>query len=528
MFERLFGKKDSDSTGFAPKARRSGWRTFVRVLIIILVFLLTIRLGWGWKAGRDVDRAIDSANKAGAPMRVTDVPLPAVPPDDDAWPIFKEMLDKASAAGVGMAAVLEYQAQSAPLTQAQEAMLKQDKQDEELLKAWTVTQPMSAELIEKFRPRLAAHAELLAMLKNAAEKPAIRWRVTDEPMRPVDADFPPLQLLLRMVEAQAAIDYQTGNTDDALANLTAVLRCARLARQAPMLDVLAMEAAATTDACDLLQVWLPTLKATPEQTAPLRSALEDSSSQTAVHRAAVLRRAWLHAIYLTTFQAEGIGEQVRFWLARPFVDASYANSLNLFGLTIPLLEQPYAKMAGPMKQLWGRYANPGSTEQWAKASLFWVRLAADRQALGESERRMASIGLAARAYQLAHGELPPTLEALSPEFLESVPTDPMTDKPFGYLPHAAYPRLYSVGLDLADNVGAWDAAKDPVGQEGHDVCFFLAGVPAEPQTSALTTTQPATAESATTRESAAPIATSPPAATEPATPTGHATSTSRP
>jgi len=56
----------------------------------------------------------------------------------------------------------------------------------------------------------------------------------------------------------------------------------------------------------------------------------------------------------------------------------------------------------------------------------------------------ALVGL--RAYQVRHGALPRTLDALAPEFLEAVPLDPYGGAPLGYDPERRL--LLSVGSDL--------------------------------------------------------------------------------
>ncbi|MCL1909353.1 MAG: hypothetical protein FWG05_00285 [Kiritimatiellaeota bacterium] len=48
------------------------------------------------------------------------------------------------------------------------------------------------------------------------------------------------------------------------------------------------------------------------------------------------------------------------------------------------------------------------------------------------QRNAAMIGIAAERYRRAHGELPETLDALVPEFLESVPDSVFNDGPFAY------------------------------------------------------------------------------------------------
>jgi hypothetical protein len=61
---------------------------------------------------------------------------------------------------------------------------------------------------------------------------------------------------------------------------------------------------------------------------------------------------------------------------------------------------------------------------------------------------------AIRRYELRHGQPPPNLAALAPEFLSALPTDLMDGKPLRYRPGSAGGfLLYSVGDDTSDNDG---------------------------------------------------------------------------
>ena len=69
--------------------------------------------------------------------------------------------------------------------------------------------------------------------------------------------------------------------------------------------------------------------------------------------------------------------------------------------------------------------------------------------------------LALRAYQLTHGNLPPDLSALVPEFLDEVPVDDFDGQPLRY--SAERKIVYSVGQNLKDD-GGDDSRVQNVGQ----------------------------------------------------------------
>ncbi|MCX7722209.1 MAG: hypothetical protein N2379_04005 [Verrucomicrobiae bacterium] len=70
----------------------------------------------------------------------------------------------------------------------------------------------------------------------------------------------------------------------------------------------------------------------------------------------------------------------------------------------------------------------------------------------ETDRALTVCAIALKRYQLSHGKLPESLEALVPEFLSAVPIDYMDGKPLKYRlnPDGTF-VLYSVGEDGTDN-----------------------------------------------------------------------------
>lgn len=81
--------------------------------------------------------------------------------------------------------------------------------------------------------------------------------------------------------------------------------------------------------------------------------------------------------------------------------------------------------------------------------------------------RATRLLLALRAYHVDNGSLPGSLQALAPNYIEELPSDPFSDKPFGFEPAARPPVLFSVGPD-----GKRDAQRTPSG-EGDDIVMEL-------------------------------------------------------
>jgi hypothetical protein len=103
------------------------------------------------------------------------------------------------------------------------------------------------------------------------------------------------------------------------------------------------------------------------------------------------------------------------------------------------------------------------------------------RALGQ--RRMAAIALAIRLFEVNRGHRPRTLDELVPDYLPTVPADPMSSNGvIQYLPNAEHPRLYSIGLDGIDDGGEYVYIRggDYIDVNAADMPFFLDSKPPAP------------------------------------------------
>lgn len=105
-------------------------------------------------------------------------------------------------------------------------------------------------------------------------------------------------------------------------------------------------------------------------------------------------------------------------------------------------------------------ANPTSLESKADSRRLFVAnifvVDVERMAVSffraQAERRSTAVALAIRLYRLDHNDaFPPTLDALVPAYLPSIPVDPFDGKPLRYDPQRK--RVWTVGDDLQDDGG---------------------------------------------------------------------------
>ncbi len=93
--------------------------------------------------------------------------------------------------------------------------------------------------------------------------------------------------------------------------------------------------------------------------------------------------------------------------------------------------------------------------------------------ISAAQRRDATIQLlitelAIRIYKDEHGELPETLQQLTPGILDTVPLDPYSSRPLIYRRTETGSVLYSVGKDLQDNGGQFGTYQETHTKPGFD------------------------------------------------------------
>ena len=118
----------------------------------------------------------------------------------------------------------------------------------------------------------------------------------------------------------------------------------------------------------------------------------------------------------------------------------------------PVARERYAQVGQIMD--WDHLGVPATVKDaWKFRFSPFVRAMAARDA--------AVIGLSCELFRSARGRCPATLDELSPEFLDKLPPDPFTGKPFNYelREDGTSFIVYSVGSNLADDGGVRDIAK---------------------------------------------------------------------
>ena len=381
-----------------------------------------------------------------------------------------------------------------------------DQANQDAMLAWWQDPAARLRPEEPLLGLLARHADLLGLLKQAAAQPHVTWPASADVLHPAENDLAPLLELLRLSLVDAYSRCGAGQPGEAMDDLDTILQVSNQFSQLHTLRGLILEDASAQLVCDALPDLLGRLDAGDAAFARLRGLLAGGSDPAGLKARVLYDRAFNHTVYedMVTCRATldalaGGPNNVRwtthlyYWVRGPQIDASQAYNLQCYAELLTVLGQPYDKMAGRLAELENRWISQASgpakivrlwgTDNMLQRVLPEIKISAMTLAL----RRMGIVALAVRQYQLQHGRLPGKLADLQPDFLADLPADPVTGGPLGYLPESQPPRLYSVGLDRADNAGAFDEKDDPFGIKGHDAVFLL---PAPPPPATQPASQP--------------------------------------
>lgn len=461
-------------------ARRRRW---LRVILISVALLLLARLIGGWVAGRQLNQRLADLSAAGQPVRLADVKTPTVPAADDAWPLYKAVLEKAQG--------LDFEGHAA------------------LLEDFAQGPPRSADLIARLGARLEELDGLLDELIAAAARPGVAWPLGSGPLNAIDAPLPVLNRLVQWLQVRAVLRFAAGQDDAAAADLLALVRIANHLGRIPLLYGPPLEFAATQMAADVLQEALPDCDISSERRQALQAALADGVDPQRLLVAVVNTRALSQSLYEQIVRCQldtgalsgGSGEvtwgtYARQWTLHPLITRDQVNTLDTYERAIGLLGRPYHELAVPLEQLGDRVMakTGGATLAFHRLDAMNIRQvfhAARTQALSRTCRTMMAAALELAAWRREHGQWPIYLSDVAPTF-GGPAADAITGRLLEYVSEPGSARLYSPGFDQADNGGTYDLASDPFGLSGYDYVFFLDGVPDHVwRAAALPATQPA-------------------------------------
>jgi hypothetical protein len=448
-----------------------------------IVFLVAVRLWWGWEADRRWEATIARYRAAGQPVFRADFAAAPIPDEENAATYLRAAIDVMNRNRLPASLDGSYASATAALE-------------------------LSG---EQTRQRQAAEQEILNLIRRARACEHAYWG--DECDDLAITDLSGLRALARTVAGMMAYETDRGNGRAVVQRAHDMLSLAEQAgTHAPNLITglvrLAIDAllcAKLQEALSLLRGGLVTATSDSEPVPASRAEIAALLHHMFNERSA--QDHWLRQMHGERMQllerAAGLCQGELHWTAFTYARAS-----------APPVKPPLHLLIGPMWTLDGlRAAEMATTLGDALTArsmpvayrlhppvlpttstlrnlphTFSLNLAPHMServlALvfrGLALRRMTATALAIRLYEADHGRRPARLADLVPDYLPAVPADPQSpdDRQICYLPNDDLPRLYSVGLNGVDDGGQYEFT--PGGGIHPDSLdyplFFLQGIP---------------------------------------------------
>lgn len=471
------------SSGRSPlirRAPRGPWRrwlkNFALTLLVLIGLTLVIRLGWGWYADRALRQAIHDLRAAGVPVRLEDFQPAAVPDEQNAALILREVFRRID-----------------PIhgEQADAVLALEDLDDPDAIRGRA----------DEVDAALAGLKPAFDLVEQASRRPACAWPValTHPLINAPSPDLKPLRQLAGLLRVRALRAAQRGAGDEAVRAIEQQQFLARCASRehGSLLSLLVAESIEATAALTLEDV-LPLLRVEP----PQRVAGAVPRARLEALMRGLLDEGWLEAIWRRAIDFERL-------LLIDSVRGLRDGSLGTVG-PAGWLRSPAGWLFAPMFKLdavwafdlYSRLAEAGTRPSWAEALavapaypsfsnpfqrfahlLTSILYPAHERVLRlhfrtRTLRRLAATAIAVRLAEVQRGQRPASLTELVPAYLEAIPPDPYADPPHAlrYAPDRMPAVLYSVNVDGRDDGGRFRRKRDgTIDLDVLDLVWFLDG-----------------------------------------------------
>lgn len=287
---------------------------------------------------------------------------------------------------------------------------------------------------------------VLGLLDEARRRQASNWNVTYEDG--VEARIPPLLQILNLAKLNAAagrLALLEGRTADAV---TAVSRGAAIAesmRQEPVLIMQLIRIAIDTYGLRLAREIVAAGPPGVPEVAEMEEAFRDRSPRDSLHASLVAEVKEVFAMFppnggtgraLYADVPMLIDNRFLSWLLRP---AIRDNARFYLDSMVTMIDYQAVPRPERLRRFGASPARPSARPWHVVAEMLLPNLlnAIDRADLWEARFAVARVGLALERHRLARGEYPASLDALVPEFLAALPSDPFTGAPPEYRREAA-------------------------------------------------------------------------------------------
>lgn len=471
------------------------WAKLLAVLALLLVVLCAIFLTSSVHNKSDLEKYKDQLRAAGEKLNVTDLAPPVPPPEKNGADLFmtaaRYINSSAGALESNEPPMMRMVAPGKAMIGWQQPKVIAPQGNQAITNSW-----------DDIDQAMQAQGQAFDLLRQAAERPQLNFDL-DYTRFP---NYLPVQRLTKIrgaaliLSAATGCDLHRGDTASAVTNLDTLLKLVNHWQDEPILITqlirIAMESIASTAQWELLQA----TNVTDQQLKMLQGDWDAANFARPMENALAMERdgdmllieslrntnsssPWFSTgggggsaagpLDQLKQMAQSAGQHAAYSLWR--VSWAYDDELSVLRGQQAMVDSlrvvgtdGYFKDA--LADLDRKIAALGTNA----VNNTWLRRILDDQTLAlfmdltgslskclqrtmaiEVTRSIVITAIALKRYELRHGSLPPDLKALVPEFLPSVPRDPVDGKPLRYKPNpdGTY-LLYSVGSDGKDDGGA--------------------------------------------------------------------------
>lgn len=462
-----------------------------------ILFLLAIRLAWGWHAHRAFERAIAEIKQRGEPIEPEDFDGPEIPDEENAALVYLKAIETADFTDDEREFIdnainlINWPSESMVWGDAEQATADQleTKYSNSLRLIRTARSRSGANWGQRYRspmdvalPQISGHrwnGKLLSVLSAAAvrrgEPEAAAEFILDSIIYMDQLDNEPSTITHLVAMAGFSLTCQC--LEDALPRMPSLTEARNLPNEGG-----ASTARKTIEV--ILRKLLDESRFT--QSGVTRMCFERAFHVDAARCVARGQRSWDFAFQWASMARPDWWQRAMMWPVAPvFLDDGRRAMVRFDRLiaAIRLENWPAASVAGKPNSgtpsAWMRLARPLSATGDDNSEMLQRVMMLRFRAL--AIRRMAATAVAIRLFQEDYGRRPESLEELVPKYLPAVPRDPMAenDAAIRYLPNASPPILYSVNENGVDDGGRYLNDKGELEYNAApDFPYFLDGRPA--------------------------------------------------
>jgi hypothetical protein len=336
---------------------------------------------------------------------------------------------------------------------------------------------LNAEMLQGLRASLArvepARAEARRLIGMMRGRFPLEW-MDDIWMTKLQS--PDARTAANLLRHEAALAAQDGNADRALASVRGVLTAARSVGDEPLLLSALTRLACDAQATETLERALAQGEPSVYELEAVQALLEKEAAEPLLVQAMRGERAAMHKTLLSLRQGTTDLSELE-WLSgspkprKSFLDhfgptlarRSHASILRLMNEYVEASKLPLEKQPPAMQNLQLKVQQARQQFDIVTALIMpAMTKVAERYRRGVGNLRCAFVAAALERYRRKHGRWPETLDALVPNYLPAVPTDPQDGKPLRFKRRPDGVVVYSVlqqnpwakGIDLGFQL--WD------------------------------------------------------------------------